>query len=258
MSQSPQENARQRRRGIYLLPNLFTTAALFSGFYAILSAFHQRYEAAAIAIFIAMVLDGLDGRIARLTNTQSAFGVEYDSLSDMVCFGLAPALVMYIWSLSHLGRYGWAAAFLYTALAAARLARFNTQVATADKAYFQGLPSPAAAALLAGLLWVAEEYQISGESLLLPALLLTVIAGLLMVSRIRFRSFKDLNLGRVPFFQVIFVVMLFVLLFSAPAEMLFGLFLLYAGSGPLITLWELRHRRADRRAASNQRENSGE
>jgi CDP-diacylglycerol--serine O-phosphatidyltransferase len=249
-AETQDNHKKTRRRGIYLLPNLFTTGALFAGFYAITSAMHQRYEAAAIAIFVAMIMDGLDGRIARLTNTQSAFGVEYDSLSDMLCFGVAPALVMYLFALSSMGKYGWAAAFIYVAAAALRLARFNTQVATADKAYFQGLPSPAAAALLAGLLWVAQVYEMSGEQLALVVWALTVSAALLMVSRVRFRSFKDLNVGRVPFFQVLIVVMLFVLIFVAPAQMLFGLFLLYAASGLVLTLVELRKRRAGRRGHS--------
>ena len=158
---SESEQLQKRKRGIYLLPNLFTTAALFSGFYAVLAGINGKFEHAAIAIFVAMVMDGLDGRVARLTNTQTAFGAEYDSLSDMVAFGLAPSLVMYVWSLSGLGKLGWLAAFVYTAGAALRLARFNTQVGTADKRYFQGLPSPAAAAVISGSVWVAVDYGLS-------------------------------------------------------------------------------------------------
>src|SRR5689334_3768014 len=148
------------RRGIYWLPNLFTTASLFSGFYAIVQAMNGRFETAAIAIFVSMVLDGLDGRIARLTHTQSEFGAQYDSLSDMVSFGAAPALVMYVWALKDLGKLGWIAAFVYCAGAALRLARFNTNIDVIDKRYFQGLPSPMAAALLAVLLWVFDDLGI--------------------------------------------------------------------------------------------------
>jgi CDP-diacylglycerol--serine O-phosphatidyltransferase len=163
----------RRPRGIYLLPNLFTTAALFAGFYAVLASMNDQFEKAAIAIFVAMILDGLDGRVARMTNTQTAFGAEYDSLSDMVAFGLAPSLVVYEWSLLHLGKFGWLAAFIYTAGAALRLARFNSQIATADKRYFTGLPSPSAAAVVAAMVWVGFDNQLSGELLAWPALLLT-------------------------------------------------------------------------------------
>ncbi len=235
------------RRGIYLLPNLFTTAALFSGFYAIVAAINDRFEAAAIAIFIAMIFDGIDGRVARMTHTQSAFGAEYDSLSDLVSFGLAPALVMYEWTLSGLGKAGWLAAFIYTATAALRLARFNTQVGKMDKAYFQGLPSPAAAAVLAGFVWFITDYRFEHMNLAIPSLILTVFIGLLMVSNIRYRSFKDLDLrGKVPFFAILLVVLGFVLISIDPPQVLFWLFLLYAFSGPVLTLLELRRRRAAR------------
>lgn len=235
------------RRGIYLLPNLFTTAALFSGFYAIVAAINDRFEAAAIAIFIAMIFDGIDGRVARMTHTQSAFGAEYDSLSDLVSFGLAPALVMYEWTLSGLGKAGWLAAFIYTATAALRLARFNTQVGKMDKAYFQGLPSPAAADVLAGFVWFITDYRFEHMNLAIPSLILTVFIGLLMVSNIRYRSFKDLDLrGKVPFFAILLVVLGFVLISIDPPQVLFWLFLLYAFSGPVLTLLELRRRRAAR------------
>ena len=191
----------KRRRGIYLLPNLFTTAALFCGFYAIVAAINARYELAAIAMFVAMVLDGMDGRIARMTNTQSDFGVQYDSLSDLVSFGLAPALVMYQWSLYGLGKPGWLAAFVYAAATALRLARFNTQAETEDKQFFQGLPSPAAAALIAGFIWLGDANDLNdGTNLIWITFPLTVAAGLLMVSNIRYHSFKQFDLkGRVPF-----------------------------------------------------------
>ncbi|MFQ5436887.1 MAG: CDP-diacylglycerol--serine O-phosphatidyltransferase, partial [Anaerolineae bacterium] len=212
----------KRRRGIYLLPNLFTTAALFAGFYAIIAAIGGRYEAAGIAIFIAQFMDGIDGRVARLTHTQSDFGVEYDSLSDMIAFGLAPALVVYVWSLSSLGKLGWLAAFVYTAGAALRLARFNTQSGTVDKAYFQGLPSPPAAALIAGLVWLCSDYEIPGENLAVFVLLVTVTAGVLMVSNIRYHSFKDLNLkDRVPFVAILVLVLVFVFISIDPPIVLF-------------------------------------
>lgn len=234
----------KRRRGIYLLPNLFTTAALFSGFYAIIKGMNHQFEAAAIAIFIAMILDGIDGRVARLTNTQSEFGAEYDSLSDLVSFGLAPALVMYTWTLSTLGKVGWLVAFIYTAATALRLARFNVQIGKIDKAYFQGLPSPAAAAVMAGLVWFCDESHIEPNSIAYLSLLLTLGTGLLMVSNIRYRSFKDLNLkGKVPFFAILAIVLLFVVISSNPPTVLFGAFLIYALSGVVSSSLQLYRRR---------------
>jgi CDP-diacylglycerol--serine O-phosphatidyltransferase len=240
--------AKPRRRGIYLLPNLFTTAALFGGFYAIVAAMGGRFELAAVAIFIAMVLDGADGRIARMTNTESAFGAEYDSLSDVISFGLAPALVAYEWSLQGLGKVGWLAAFFYAAATALRLARFNTQLGTADKRYFQGLPCPAAAAVVAGLVWVATDLDLSGDSLMPATMAVTVFTGALMVSNIRFYSFKKLDLrGRVPFVSILVVVLLFVLVSTDPPLVLFLGFLAYAASGPVLTLLHIRQRRLERR-----------
>lgn len=236
-----------RSRGIYLLPNLFTTAGLFAGFYAIVAAMNGRFEAAAVAIFIAMITDSMDGRIARLTNTQSAFGVEYDSLSDMIAFGLAPALVIYIWSLSNLGKVGWLAAFVYAAGAALRLARFNTQVETVNKRYFQGLASPAAAALLAGVVWIGHDYELERQAWAWPVLILTVSAGVLMVSNIRYHSFKDIDLkNRIPFVAVLFIVLVFVFVSIDPPLVLFALALVYALSGPVLTLLLLRRRRAEK------------
>ena len=238
----------KRRRGIYLLPNLFTTAALFAGFYAIVAAINGRFEAAAIAIFVAMILDGLDGRVARMTNTQSDFGAEYDSLSDMVSFGLAPALVMYEWALSGMGKLGWLVAFVYTASAALRLARFNTQIGIADKNYFQGLASPSAAAIVAGMVWVGDVYLPSDKIINLIALLLTLMAGLLMVSNVRYHSFKGIDLkGKVPFVTILLVMLVLVLISYEPPILLFGGFLIYALSGPVLTLWQLKQRRAERR-----------
>jgi len=244
-----QKEKKHRHRGIYLLPNLFTTAALFSGFYAIVAAMQSRFEPAAIAIFVAMLLDGLDGRVARMTNTQSDFGAEYDSLSDMVSFGLAPALVIYQWALSGLGKAGWLAAFIYTAGAALRLARFNTQVGTADKRYFQGLASPAAAAIVAGLVWVGNDYGLQGKAINLAAWAMTLLAGVLMVSNVRYHSFKGLNFkDKVPFVGILLVVVIIVLVSYDPPIILFTVFLLYALSGPVWTLMLLRQRRSERRA----------
>ena len=238
----------KRRRGIYLLPNLFTTAALFAGFYAILSAMQGRYEAAAIAIFAAMVMDGLDGRVARLTHTQSDFGAEYDSLSDMVAFGLAPALVVYVWALSGLGKLGWLAAFVYTAGTALRLARFNTQIGIADKRYFQGLPSPSAAAILSAGVWIGADYAIDGHDVSWFAGLLTGLVGLLMVSNFRYHSFKQIDVrGRVSFIFAVVVMLAFAVVFMHPPVVLFAMFLGYAVSGPVLTLVRLRQRRAQRR-----------
>lgn len=235
----------KRRRGIYLLPNLLTTAGLFAGFYAIVAAMDNNFEKAAIAIFIAMVLDGLDGRVARMTNTQSEFGAEYDSLADMVSFGMAPALVMFQWALQGMGKIGWLAAFVYVAAAALRLARFNTQVAVADKRYFQGLASPAAAAVIAGAVWVGNDYQLSGPVLNWGAIVLTILAGVLMVSNVRYYSFKTLDLkGKVPFVAMLVVVLIFVLISIDPPQVLWSVFLLYALSGPVLTVsLLLRHRR---------------
>jgi CDP-diacylglycerol--serine O-phosphatidyltransferase len=236
---------RIRRRGIYLLPNLFTTAALFAGFYAIVQAMNGRFDQAAIAIFVAMVLDGLDGRVARLTKTQSAFGAEFDSLSDMVSFGAAPALVVYEWALLSMGKLGWAAAFLYCAGAALRLARFNTMLEVADKRYFQGLPSPAAAALVAGFVWIMDDNAIDPESVRWWALAVTVFAGLTMVSSLKYYSFKTINLRRsVPFVVVFMIVMFFVLVSYQPASVLFAGFVAYALSGYVWSAWlGLRRRR---------------
>ena len=234
-------------RGIYLLPNAFTTAALFCGFFAIVQAMNDRFENAAVAIFVAMVLDALDGRVARLTNTTSPFGEQYDSLSDMVSFGAAPALVMYEFALHGLGKWGWLAAFVYVAGAALRLARFNTNIGVTDKRFFQGLPSPAAAALVAGLVWLATDLRetrwitAQGADLAWPAFVLTLYAGLTMVSNVPFFSFKDINYRKsVPFVFTIGIMLALVLISSDPPTMLFLLFLAYGVSGYVV--WGLRHR----------------
>jgi CDP-diacylglycerol--serine O-phosphatidyltransferase len=234
----------RRGRGIYLLPNLFTTAALFAGFYAVLAAMNDQFEKAAIAIFLAMILDGLDGRVARMTNTQTAFGAEYDSLSDMVAFGLAPSLVMYEWSLSSLGKFGWMAAFIYTAAAALRLARFNSRLDTADKRFFTGLPSPSAAAILAAFVWVAVDHDLQGIDMAWPVLVLTAGAGLLMVSNIKFHSFKQIDFkGKVPFFGIVAVMLAFAVILSEPPLVLFVIFLAYTISGPVLALRRMARKR---------------
>jgi CDP-diacylglycerol--serine O-phosphatidyltransferase len=246
-----------RHRGIYLLPNLFTTGAMFAGFYAIVASIGGYYADAAIAVFIAALLDGMDGRVARMTNTQSEFGVQYDSLSDLVSFGLAPALVFYTWSLSSLGEYGpawakvgWAAAFIYAACAALRLARFNTQVGVADKRYFQGLASPAAAGLCMSFLWTMEKLDIRGPTVCFFALPLIVVAGLLMVSRIRYFSFKAWPKGdKVPFIWLIVALLIVVALVIEPAGVLFAVAVIYVISGPVLTLiGRATHRRRARRS----------
>lgn len=243
------------RRAIYLLPNLFTTGNLFAGFYAIVMAMGGRFEHAAIAIFMAMFLDSLDGRVARLTNTQSPFGEQYDSLADVISFGAAPALVIYSWALSGMGQWGWLAAFVYVAGAALRLARFNTNIQVIDKRFFQGLPSPAAAALVAGLVWVATDWRdanwivASGADLGWLAWIMTVYAGLSMVSNSPFYSFKDFNLVRsVPFVVLIMIMLALVLVSSDPPSILFLLFMCYGMSGHLTSLWRrVRRRRARKR-----------
>ena len=233
-----------RRRGIYLLPNLFTTGALFAGFYAIVQGMNAQFEHAAIAIFIAMVLDGLDGRVARLTHTQSEFGAEYDSLSDMVSFGVAPSLVMYEWALKGLGKWGWFAAFIYCTATALRLARFNTNIDIVDKRFFQGLPSPAAAALVAGFIWLMLDFGIAGEAVRGYAAALTILAGLSMVSNLPFYSFKDFNVRKsVPFIVVFLIPLVFILIWSYPSGVLFTFFTGYALSGFIIWLVKFRQKK---------------
>lgn len=232
---------RPRSKGIYLLPNLFTTAALFCGFFAIVNAMNHRFEVAAIAVFASLVLDGMDGRIARMTNTQSAFGEQYDSLADMVSFGVAPALVAYEWVLKDLGKWGWLAAFTYCAGAALRLARFNANIGVVDKRFFQGLPSPAAAALLAGFIWLADDNKIPVKDSAIPLVtfFITIYAGLTMVSNARFYSGKALDVRyRVPFWVMVLLILGFVLVSSNPPLTLFGLFVVYSLSGYVLWLWE--------------------
>lgn len=229
-----------KKKGIYLLPNLLTTAGIFSGFYAVVASMNGQFESAAVAVFIAMIFDGLDGRVARMTNTQSEFGAEYDSMADMVSFGMAPALVAYNWALSGLSKLGWLAAFMYVAGAALRLARFNTTVATADKRFFQGLPSPAAAALVAGMIWVGQEYQVKeifNETVVAVFVcLVTAISGALMVSNFKYNSFKEVNWhGKVPFVGILLVCVIFIVVATEPSLVLFLVFALYAVAGPVNT-----------------------
>lgn len=224
-----------RRKGIYLLPNLFTTAALFFGFSAILAAMNQQWERAAVMIFVAGVMDGLDGRVARMTNTQSEFGAQYDSLSDVIAFGLAPGIVMFAWALNGLGKFGYAVAFVYAACAALRLARFNVQIESSDKRYFTGLPSPAAAAAVAGMVWVLNDYGIADidRPLAILAAIVTAAAAVLMVSNVRYYSFKDFQSVRVPLFALLIVILLVAVVQVSPPTMLWGAALLYAASGPV-------------------------
>ncbi len=245
ITETPLQPVKRDRKGIYLLPNLFTTGALFSGFYAVVAGMNGHFENAAIAIFVAMILDGLDGRVARLTNTQSDFGAEYDSLADMVSFGVAPALVAFSWALQDLGKVGWVAAFVYCAGAALRLARFNTQLAVADKNFFTGLASPAAAAIVAGTVWVFSESGMPGREIAWLMAVVVPTAGLLMVSNFRYHSFKGLDLrGKVPFVAMLAVVFVFVIVSIDPAKVLLGVFVVYALSGPCYEGWtKLKERR---------------
>ena len=227
-----------KHRSIYLLPNLFTTGALFSGFYAIVAGMNGDYINAAIAIFIAMILDGMDGRIARLTNSSSEFGAQFDSLSDMVAFGVAPALVTFSWSLSSLGKIGWIAAFVYVAGAALRLARFNVQISKVDRRYFIGFPSPAAAALVAGMIWALAEVNVDGKQLDWFAAIVVASTGMMMVSNFKYYSFKEFDLRRsIPFVALLAIVLVFVVVSIDPAKVLLGGFLVYALSGPARTCW---------------------
>ena len=223
---------RKPRKGIYILPNMVTLAALFGGFYAIVMAMNGRFDLAAMGVFCAMVLDGLDGRVARMTNTQSAFGEQMDSLSDMVSFGAAPALIAYEWALKGLGRWGWIAAFVYCACAALRLARFNVNTAVVDKRFFQGLPSPAAAALVMGFIWIMTELDYTGSSVAWPMLVIALYAGLTMVTNVPFYSFKDVHMKKsVPFAAIVLVALGIAVVNIHPPTVLFGLFVVYGLSG---------------------------
>jgi len=228
----------KRRKGIYVLPNLFTLAALFGGFYAIVMAINGRFDLAAVGVFCAMVLDSLDGRVARMTNTQSAFGEQMDSLSDMVSFGAAPALIAYVWALKGLGRWGWIAAFVYCACGALRLARFNVNTAVVDKRYFQGLPSPAAAALLAGFIWLMTDQGVKGPSVAWPMFALALYSGLSMVTNVPFYSFKDVHMKQsVPFVVIVLIALGIAVINIDPPIVLFGLFMVYGFSGYVIYGW---------------------
>ena len=229
---------RKRRKGIYILPNLFTLAALFGGFYAMVMAIDGRFEQAAIGVFCAMVLDSLDGRIARMTNTQSAFGEQMDSLSDMVSFGAAPALIAYVWALNTLGRWGWIGAFVYCACAALRLARFNVNTTVVDKRFFQGLPSPAAAALVAGFIWLMTDAGIDGADVRWYAFAMTLYAGLTMVTNVPFYSFKDIQMKKsVPFVVIVLIALAIAAINIDPPTVMFGLFVIYGFSGYAVYGW---------------------
>lgn len=245
------EGRKVRRRGVYLLPNLFTTANLFAGFYSIMCSISGDFTMAAAIVFVAMVLDGLDGRVARITNTQSAFGAEYDSLSDMVAFGLAPAIMAYQWTLSELGNVGLTIAFIYVACAALRLARFNTQIGVVDKRWFVGLASPAAAGVVAGVVWALSDNGVGAVDLAFVLIILFAVlvaaVGMLMVSNVKYYSFKDFDFkGRVPFVAILVVVLAFAVVFSDPPRILLLLFLVYALSGPVQYVLHMRSRKDSR------------
>ena len=237
---------RKRRKGIYILPNLFTLAALFGGFYAVVMAMNGRFDLAAVGVFCAMVLDSLDGRVARMTNTQSAFGEQMDSLSDMVSFGAAPALIAYEWALRGLGRWGWIAAFVYCACAALRLARFNVNTGVVDKRFFQGLPSPAAAALVAGFIWLMTEIGVRGEDLewfswkqiTWTMFVVTLYSGLTMVTNVPFYSFKDVQMKKsVPFVVIVLIALVIAIINIHPPIVLFSVFVIYGLSGYAVYGW---------------------
>jgi CDP-diacylglycerol---serine O-phosphatidyltransferase len=231
-------SSKPRRKGIYVLPNLFTLAALFGGFYAIVMAMNDRFHEAAVGVFCAMVLDSLDGRVARMTNTQSAFGEQMDSLADMVSFGAAPALIAYEWSLKGLGRWGWIAAFVYCACAALRLARFNVNTGVVDKRYFQGLPSPAAAALVMGFVWLMTDLQIPPQDVRWVMFGFAIYAGLTMVTNVPFYSFKDVNMKKsVPFAVIVLIALGIAVVNIDPPTMLFGIFVAYGLSGYLVYIY---------------------
>jgi CDP-diacylglycerol--serine O-phosphatidyltransferase len=251
MDEPTQKLRTMHRKGIYLLPNLLTTGGLFAGFYGIVGAIDGNYQRSAVALFIAMLLDGMDGRLARLTGTESAFGKEYDSLADLVSFGIAPAIIVYQWGLVRLGEYGWIwgklgwlAAFLYAVSAALRLARFNVADRSGDRRFFEGLPSPSAAALVVFMVWLGTELEWSGGFTLLLATLVTAVAGALMVSHVPYYSFKEVSpKGRISFTYVIAVPLTFVLVALNPSVVLFCMAVTYAASGPMLVLWRIRRRR---------------
>ncbi len=258
MNAESEKSQSRRRRGIYLLPNLFTTGTLFAGFYAVVASTQGNFGIACLAIFAAMFTDMLDGRVARLTHTESDFGIQYDSLADLVAFGMATGIIAYLYSLQSLGdvsfiggKLGWLAAFFYTAAAALRLARFNIQRGgESESKVFFGLPSPAAAGVVAGFVWVASDFGFDGANMVVPVLALTIGAGALMVSNIRYHSFKDLKLSeRVPFTYILVLVLGFVLVTLDPPRVLFLVFFLYAFSGPVLALW--RYRRRDKSATAS-------
>lgn len=237
-----------KNRGIYLLPNLLTTAGLFAGFYAIVAAMQGKFEIAAVAIIIAGIADMLDGRIARWTNTQTAFGVQYDSIADVVSFAIAPALVVYSWALFSLGKVGWLSAFIFVVCGALRLARFNAQADTDDKRYFQGLPTPSAAGLIATMVWMGNEYNIFAPNVAIIVAIITVIISVLMVSNNRYYSFKGYGIkGKVSFISIAVIILLLVVISLNPAETLFILAVLYVLSGPAYTLWMVYQKRSKRR-----------
>ncbi len=232
------------KRGIFILPSLFTLTALFAGFYAIVAGMQGMFEHAAVAIFVAMVMDALDGRVARLTNTTSAFGAELDSLCDMVSFGVAPALVIYSYALANFGKIGWLIAFFYTAAGALRLARFNSQAMKEDRKYFQGLPIPAAAGVIAGVVCASGDWGWHGMAFYLMIAVLTLMVSFLMPSTIRYHSFKDFHFKEsVPFVTIVSLVIVFILIVIEPAQVLFAAFVLYAFSGPVISLWQVHKKR---------------
>lgn len=242
---------RRRRRGIYVLPNLFTTLGLFAGFYAIVAAGRGQFGSACMAVFASIITDGLDGRVARLTGTETDFGAEYDSLSDMVAFGIAPALLIYYWALQHLGKAGWLLAFVYAAAAALRLARFNTQPQVYGKKYFQGLPSPAAAALVSSATWAGHNYGFPDWAGTPLALLVAAAGGGLMVSNFRYYSFKEIDpRGRIPFFVAVLMAIGIAVISTDPPLVLLLLFMTYAISGPVLTVTRRRRLRQTRRGVA--------
>jgi len=242
-------------RGIYLIPNLLTIGTLFAGFYAIVAANKGLYHHAGYGIVMAMLMDNLDGRIARALNMSSDFGAQLDSLSDMVAFGVAPGLIAFHWALNSIGKLGWLIAFFYTAATALRLARFNTQIHAEDKKYFQGLSCPAAAGIVVGLVWFFDDFHIQPRGLEFLLALVTLSVAALMVSNIRYHSFKHFDLkDRVPFVALLLSLFMLIIILSNPPQVLFLLFLGYGLSGPILTLWHIQKRRKKRKLANSERE----
>lgn len=245
-------NPRAKGSPIYLLPSMITLSSMFCGFYAMVQAIAGDFYHAGLAVLFSMILDSLDGRVARLTNTSSPFGAELDSLADMVAFGAAPAMIVFNWGLHSLGKTGWLVAFVYCACAGLRLARFNVMTDVIDKRYFHGMPSPSAAALVVGFVYLSAEYQLHSTLMIISGLIITLIAGLSMVSNIKFYSFKEFHFYQTTRFRAILMFLAFlVLLFYYPEEVLYGFFIIYTMTSYICWIFRIGYNKSKHRVNEN-------